>query len=389
MQHYIVFLMVVIISGCTTNSVPNHPLYTASKNQLKITGQSFTAYQDQTIKWLRENRVFLTADIDKEIKYNAPFELQPHNKPLKMKGIILVHGLGDSPYYFSDIAEELSQRGFLVRTLLLPGHGSRPADLLHISADSWKVLLKNQIQILKADVDEVYLGGFSTGANLVTSAAMKDRDITGLVLFSPAFSAKSNLAPLSPLYALYEPWFWVRSPSRIKNITRYSPVPSNAFAQYYYTSRDVKHALTERTFDKPVFMVLSESDSVVDVDKVAHLFSTRFTHSRSRLIWFGNRAKFKDHRVLVWDPKVPEFNVSNYSHMGLLFKVDNAYYGYKSGFRICGNGQSDENYLKCIKGEEIWFSAWGYQDSTKPHARLTFNPKFENMMQIFDHVFLH
>ncbi len=104
------------------------------------------------------------------------------------KGILLVHGLGDSPYSFTDIGPVLADNGFLVRTLLLPGHGTRPGDMLNVQIDQWRALLKKQTEILEQEVDQVYLGGFSTGANLVTELALQDERIAGLVLFSPRLS---------------------------------------------------------------------------------------------------------------------------------------------------------------------------------------------------------
>jgi esterase/lipase len=379
---------IIVQLGCAQNNIPKHAVYQKSPSQLPIEFKSFEAYQLAAKNWISGNRVFLTHNKIQEIKFNTPFELQAKLKAEneKSKGILLVHGLGDSPYYFSDIAQALSKQGFLVRVLLLPGHGSRPADLLSISSDAWVRLVDIQINALKAQVDEVYLGGFSTGANLVTSAALTDNAIKGLILFSPAFKAKTKLASLSPLLPLYKPWPWLKSPNHMKNIARYSPVPSNAFAQYYYTSREVQDQLQKQVFSKPIFMVLSEADSVVDVLAVAHYFNQNFTHKNSRLVWFGNKPKLDDDRIIAYSAKSSEYQVSNYSHMGILFKPENAYFGYPSGYRICDNGQTDAAFSKCYKKGDVWYSAWGYKEPDKAHARLTFNPKFDDMMQVLKQV---
>jgi alpha-beta hydrolase superfamily lysophospholipase len=42
------------------------------------------------------------------------------------KALVLVHGLGDSPYSFRDIANHLAEQDYLVRAILLPSHGSLP-----------------------------------------------------------------------------------------------------------------------------------------------------------------------------------------------------------------------------------------------------------------------
>ena len=205
-------------------------------------------------------------------------------------------------------------------------------------------------------------------------------------MFSAAFKAKTKLARFSPLLPYYEPWLWYKSPQNMKNIARYSPVPSNGFTQYYYTSKAVQGALDNKSFSKPTFMVLSEADSVVDVLAVAKYFKHKFIHKDSRLIWFGNKPEIDDERIIVYPEKEVAYQVSNYSHMGVLFKPDNHYFGYPGGFRICDNGQTDEAYRKCYKKGGIWYSAWGYQEPNKAHARLTFNPKFDDMMQVLKQV---
>lgn len=385
---FIIGSLIIIQLGCAQNNVPKHAVYQKSLSQLPIEFKSFEAYQLAAKNWLSDNRVFLTQNRTKELKFNTPFELPAklNSGSENSKGILLVHGLGDSPYYFSDIAQTLNKQGFLVRVLLLPGHGSRPADLLSITSDAWVRLVDIQINALKAQVDNVYLGGFSTGANIVTSVALSDNAIKGLILFSPAFKAKTKLARLSPLLPLYKPWPWLKSPNYMKNIARYSPVPSNAFAQYYYTSRDVQNKLEKKIFTKPVFMALSEADSVVDVLAVAKYFSQNFTHKNSKLVWFGNKPDLEDNRIVVYSAKSDKYQVSNYSHMGMLFKPDNSYFGFPSGYRICDNGQTESAFKKCYKKGDIWYSAWGYKEPDKAHARLTFNPKFDDMMQVLKQV---
>lgn len=46
------------------------------------------------------------------------------------RGIVLMHGLADMPASMRDIAQGFSDRCFVAHSLLLPGHGARPAELL-------------------------------------------------------------------------------------------------------------------------------------------------------------------------------------------------------------------------------------------------------------------
>src|SRR5476649_67099 len=104
-----------------------------------------------------------------ELAWNAPREWRPTGVP--KGGILLVHGLGDSPWSFHDVGAKLAEQGFLVRTVLLPGHGTQPADMLDVTLEQWQQVVREQAAILSREVPKVYLGGFSTGANLVLDYA--------------------------------------------------------------------------------------------------------------------------------------------------------------------------------------------------------------------------
>lgn len=398
----LVLATITMLINCT--QVPKHPLYEQSNGRYIGTGfNSFEAYQSATRSWLENNRIIIGQDKDAEIEMNMPFSIEPVSSLVqkgkgqnnlsqergdegKSKGIILVHGLGDSPWSFRDLAQEFANKGYLVRTLLLAGHGTRPADMLSVNDSEWVNLVREQISILKNDVDEVSLGGFSTGANLVTSYALNDPDIQSLFLFSPAFKSDSEYDFLTPLAAALKDWIFTPSPSEIDNQVRYSTVPLNAFAQYYQTSASVQELLEIKTFDRPVFIATSEADSVVDVQETVTLFEQRFTHPESRLAWFGSNLDTQDSRIEIYPGRVPEFNISNFSHMGILFAPTNSYYGQSSPYRMCRNGQTDSQKAQCEQGSEVWYSAWGYQEEGKAHARLTFNPYFEQMMKQIEQV---
>jgi esterase/lipase len=343
---------------------------------------TFAAYTSSTRQWLKQNRWFLSTDVEAELDANSPFELMPQLPLSQRHGILLVHGLSDSPYSFVDVAPLLAKMGFHVRTLLLEGHGSRPADLINADHRHWQQLLREQVAIFKQHVDKLYLGGFSTGANLVTHYALDDPQIQGLVLFSPGFKAKTKYAKYAPVYSWFKDWLYTPSLKRQTNYVRYYHAPSNGFAQYYHTSQELLERLEEQTFDRPVFIAVSENDSVLDVKRTLALFENKLTHPANRLIWFGNRPDSKDARVTVLAGKVPAMKVSNFSHMGVLFDAQNPYYGIEGAQRICNNGQTNPHYRDCVNRKEVWYSAWGHTEADKAHARLTFNPWFKEMGEI-------
>lgn len=307
---------------------------------------------------------------------NAPREWRPAGTA--RGGVLLVHGLGDSPWSFHDLAPELARQGFLVRSVLLPGHGTVPQDMLDVTLEDWRRTVSEQAALLRRDAGPVYLGGFSTGANLVLDEAYTAGDVAGLLLFSPAFRSSVPFGWVTPLLRYVRPWLVAPDTETESIPVRYSNVPTNGFAQFYRSSRLAQQHLASGPFDKPVLMVLAAADSVVDTDHAVESFQTRFTHPASRLVWYGEppQRASGDARILTRPDTLPDMRISQFSHMGVLFSPDNPLYGREGTLRLCRNGRDDQATQACQKGGEVWFSEWGYSEPGKVHARLTFNPYF-------------
>lgn len=391
------FLPVALLTGCEfpgEPDIPEHPLFKASNANTIKEYATFAEYAVEVKKMVADNRHFLTEDSQAEILANSPFEVRPENVESSEKGVILVHGLGDSPYSFVDVASALAEQGYLTRTVLLPGHGTRPADMLKVSHKEWISLVEKQVELLKQEVDDVYLGGFSTGGNLVYLNAASDPEIKGLMLFSPGFKSNNSRAPLLPLASIFRQWGLVGNPHIETNYARYRAMPVNGFAQFYHTSRKARNSLKNNTFDRPVFMVLTEHDSVIETAEVKEAFQERFTHPDSRLMWFGSTENKREGRIQYIHSHMPEYRIDNMSHMGILFSPDNPYYGIDGSETICRNHRgegADEDEAFCRAGNPVWYSAYRglnkENESQNVHARLTFNPVFETMMNELNAVF--
>ena len=113
---------VILLSGCASQR-QLQPLHQSAEYYNYIQ-PSFTGYVDVSHQWLQQNRSFITTNREKELAMNGPYELKP--RQATNKAVLLVHGLGDSPYSFSDLSQTLVNQGFHVQVLLLPGHGSKP-----------------------------------------------------------------------------------------------------------------------------------------------------------------------------------------------------------------------------------------------------------------------
>ena len=358
--------------------LPLLTLPACASTEVPLGQSSFAEYRQQTLAWLQQNRTFQTADHDAELAWNAPREWRPEG--VAKRGILLVHGLGDSPWSFNDVGQTLADQGFLVRTVLLPGHGSKPSDMLDVTLRQWQQVVREQTLILRREVPTVYLGGFSTGANLVLDYAYAHSDVAGLVLFSPAFRPENTYAWVTQYIGWFRPW--LAKPDEgirpMQTPVRYLNVPTNGFAQFYRSALLAQDRIKERRYDKPVFVAVTQHDSVLDTAYVLDTFNARFSHPESRLIWYGAQPAnvAQSPRVLVRNDYLPELRIAQFSHMGLLFSSENPLYGKDGQQRICWNGQAIADMQKCVNGEPVWYSDWGHREPGKVFARLTFNPYF-------------
>lgn len=334
----------------------------------------FSDYIKETRQWLEENREFLTDDKDLELKINSPYELKPEKS--NGKAVLLVHGLGDSPWYVRDIADSLAEKGWLVRAVLLPGHGSRPEDMLEVDFKDWQGCVAHHAGLLSQECDDVWLAGFSTGGNLVTSYALDNDYIDGLMLFVPGFLCKSKQIHLTPMARKVVKWF--NKGSRKDNIFRYDSTTFQEVYLYYKSMRDVLKRLKNKKYSKPVICVAPAKDDVVDSEKTLKIFEKQFINSKSKFIWYGEESKSKDERIDVFPSRVREQNIREFSHVGVVFSPDNEYYGINGDFRYMINKENSD----C----EFYFSNFKDKPKNMQIARLTWNPHFDEMIEIINNV---
>lgn len=267
--------------------------------QFKGDQQTFSDYVVSSINMIGKTHTAANvSDLVSIIDGNAPFELKPpascesgHGKPYR-RGILLTHGLTDSPYFMRYLGAFFQENCFRVMAILLPGHGTQPGDLLDIKWEEWAKAEAFGTDKLAAEVDEVYLGGFSTGGALSVYQSQRDPRVRGLFLFSPALKVTS-LAAIANIHKIYS---WA-SPSAKwldvmpdKDIYKYESFPKNAAAQIYDLTQAVNSQLQKHDVTIPVFAAASQDDTTVNtsatIDFIAH---TR--NPSSKLILYSTDTK--------------------------------------------------------------------------------------------------
>lgn len=324
-------------------------------------------------------------DQEKIAAGNAPFELFPsgdhpkgQGKPYQ-RGVLLVHGLVDSPYHVRHLAAFFQRNGFRVMAVLLPGHGTQPGDLLHMRWQEWAKAVAYGADRLSEEVDELYLGGFSAGAALGVLQASHDERVRGLFLFSPAFeiTARAKWANLHKLYSWLLPKAaWV-SRMQDRDLYKYESFCKNAAAQMYALTQ----ALPQREVDIPVFAVASADD--VTVNSAATLrFMQLATHPCSKLVWYATE-KTELPKVEWVNSAVPEQRILSSAHTAIVIPPDDEQYGAAGGYANCLHylPHDKAGYNACrARAAEVWHGeVHGKNLQRGLLRRLMYNPHYAEM----------
>ncbi|MYM63368.1 carboxylesterase [Pseudomaricurvus sp. HS19] len=116
-------------------------------------------------------------------------------QPEARAGVLLLHGLSDSPYTMRGLAERLSKEQLWVVALRLPGHGTTPSSLLQVEHEDWQKVVALAMQHLRTQLGadaSIYMVGYSNGGLLAVDYALAamvgDQPVVpaGLTLLAPA-----------------------------------------------------------------------------------------------------------------------------------------------------------------------------------------------------------
>ncbi len=320
---------------------------------------------------------------------NRPFERRA-NADVPYRGkFLLIHGLNDSPFVWHDVTERLVQRGYDVRAILLPGHGTTPEDMLKVSYRDWLKHSRMHLQRWATDDVPIYLGGFSLGGIIATILSLENAKVQGLFLFSPAYHSRLNhLLRWASIYKHFKPWIFGGMILE-DNPAKYNSIPVNSGAQYYKTTRFLKNSWRDRQLNVPSLVVVSVNDSVVDIDYVREVFSRRFVHPKRRVIVYSPGSERPKHAFeIIRNSEILDRRILNQAHLSLMNAPDNPLYGGSTGLLIC-NGNELPIFLACMRSPQHWYGA---QHTPSPDgvavARTTINPDFKYIFDQFDQIFL-
>jgi len=243
---------------------------------------------------------------------------RPNSDPVA--GVLLLHGLSDSPYSLRALGERLSDTGAWVLALRVPGHGTAPSGLTTVHWEDMAAAVALAARHLDASIGEkpFYVVGYSNGGALAVEYALstlEDPSLptpAGLVLLSPEIGV-TGLAFLAS---------WQRRLGRVPGLEKlewnsigpeYDPFKYNSFA---VNAGDVAYRITSRIQSQldalssagqlggmpPVLAFQSAVDATVSATTLAkHLFE-RLPSPENELVLFDLNRRAGIEPLLKRDP---------------------------------------------------------------------------------------
>jgi alpha-beta hydrolase superfamily lysophospholipase len=254
---------------------------------------------------------------NRQPNWNRSFELVPENP---IGGILLLHGMSDSPYSLRALGEKLYGEGYWVLGLRLPGHGTAPSGLTRVSWQDMSAAVRLAMQHLADRLADnpLHIIGYSTGAPLALNFALDAEQgrvspmPASLVLISPAIG-------ISPAAALAT---WKRRLSLLPGLERlawlgiepeFDPYKYNSFAtnageQVHRLTRSVAGRLSSRkksgveTQLPPILVLKSTVDATVSTSAVVDRLLKQLAPTRHELVLFDINRLAVASPLLIADP---------------------------------------------------------------------------------------
>ena len=252
----------------------------------------------------------------REPNWNRSFEL-PAEAPVG--GVLLLHGMSDSPYSLRALGQALNKRNYWVVGLRLPGHGTAPSGLLDVRWEDMAAVVQLGVEHLAQKVGRqpVHIIGYSTGAPLALDFTLNALDgKTGpvpasLVLVSPAIGIHAAAAAAA----------WKRRMAVVPGLGnlawlnvepefdpyKYNSFTTNAGEQVHRLTRDVSRRIASQARSQragalpPILVFKSNADSTVSTDAVVTRLLGLLDPNRHELVLFDVNRYAAKSMLLVSD----------------------------------------------------------------------------------------
>ena len=234
--------------------------------------------------------------------WNRSYELIPDNI---RGGVLMIHGLTDSPYSMRHLAKIYYENDYYVLVLRMPGHGTVPGELLNAAWEDWMAVTSMGVRQVRSRLDDkqpLQLVGYSNGGALAvkyTLDAIEDHSLImpdRLVLLSPMigvtfFSRFSDWHNTLSWIPFFEKFKWLDVLPEFDPY-KYNSFPKAAGKQTFLLTRAINTQLARIESSglinelPPILTFQSLVDATVHTSAIVDRLYSRMVTDNSELVLF-------------------------------------------------------------------------------------------------------
>ncbi|MGI6226817.1 MAG: alpha/beta hydrolase [Peptococcales bacterium] len=230
-------------------------------------------------------------------------DISPFHFPGNNIGCLLIHGFTGSPGEMRPLGEHLHNKGYTVKGVLLPGHGTCVRDLAKTNWQNWYSEVVTGYNELKKQCEKLFVIGLSMGGALALHLAANKNINGGIVsICTPIFLAKQKayLAPYLQYFIKY---------SRKKSYTNknyksfwYDQYPISCTASLVKSLPIIKKEL--KSITNPILIIQSSLDKTVKPESAQYIYDN-IGSKEKRLYWLNNSGHIatldtERNKVFLW-----------------------------------------------------------------------------------------
>lgn len=253
----------------------------------------------------------------REPDYNRSFEFAA---PAPKGGILLLHGMSDSPYSLHALGEKFRDEGYWVVGLRLPGHGTAPGEMKHITWHDMAAATRLAMDHLASKVldSPIHIAGYSTGAALAIDLTLNSFEDAGLrtpdslILISPAIGISSAAVLARPAAVIgripgLDRYGWSEITPEFDPY-KYNSFTTNAGSQVRQLTQSVVTRIgrlsgTDRATDMPPILVFKSTvDATVSTTAVVDRLLGQLPDNGNELVLFDINRSAIASTIIVADP---------------------------------------------------------------------------------------